>query len=198
MAPRKKLTPRCTICRHPERIRIESARIAGVSLEALATEFGVSRDAVWRHDKSHVKADYRAALIADVPMAELAKRAAEEGVGLLDHLAIVRRTVLSQLLQASALNDWHAVASLSGRATEVLREIGKLTGELTKIGSITINNNQNVMVVNSPLYAEMQSTIIHALASFPDARVAVIEALQAVEQRHSPQLMIEGQLDDAA
>ena len=39
----------CTICKHPERHRIEMLRIGGASLDAVAEKFGVGRDAIHRH-----------------------------------------------------------------------------------------------------------------------------------------------------
>jgi hypothetical protein len=186
MAIRRKLEPKCSVCRHPERVRIEAMRVAGVTLRTLADRFSLSTDAIHRHDKRHVPSDLRVALIADVPLAELAKRAADEGVSLLDNLGIVRRTLMSQMLQASAINDRHATAALSGKALDCLREIGKLTGELSRIGSLTINNNANVTVLNSPVFLDLQLTLIRTLAPFPEARAKVIEAMRDLENKHSP------------
>src|ERR1700756_1836968 len=76
---------RCTVYRHPERHRMEMARVAGVSFEAIAAKFDTpthscKRDAIWRHCRDHLDEAARASYLADVPIQELAARAAEEGV----------------------------------------------------------------------------------------------------------------------
>ena len=45
---------RCAVCHHPERVRIEALRTAGVSLDKLSELFGIHRDAIWRHCERHV------------------------------------------------------------------------------------------------------------------------------------------------
>src|SRR5271154_1358413 len=131
--------PRCSICKHPSRHEIEMAHVAGCSLEAIAQKFGTDahplhRASVHRHVKRHIDDTLRASLLADVPLAELSARAAKEGVSLLDYFALIRSTVISQMLIASGTNDGNRTAVLAGRAVEVLREIGRLSGELSKIG----------------------------------------------------------------
>jgi hypothetical protein len=137
---RKVSTPRCSICRHPDRHAIEMAHVAGCSLEAIAQKFGTDahplhRALVHRHVKRHIDDTLRASLLADVPLAELSARAAKEGVSLLDYFSLVRNTVIDQMLIASGANDGSRTAVLAGRAVEVLREIGRLSGELSKIGT---------------------------------------------------------------
>jgi hypothetical protein len=82
---------------------------------------------------------------------------------------------------AASVGDRNGVAILSGRLLETLREIGKYTGELRNVGTITVNNN--LLVLQSPLFAEAQLAVIGALKDFPDARIAVIRELRALEER---------------
>src|SRR5436190_481247 len=51
---RKLTSKRCQVCRHDERWRIELLRAGGASLEALATKFGLHKDAIHRHWRDHV------------------------------------------------------------------------------------------------------------------------------------------------
>lgn len=119
--------------------------------------------------------------LADTPLRELAARAAEEGVGLIDYFNLVRSTVIQQLLLAASVNDRAATASLSGRAVDVLREIGRLTGEIQRIGNLTINNNTAVFL-NSPAFAQLQEMLIGRLAGFPEALAAVVDGLHELEE----------------
>jgi len=54
------MTTRCSVCQHPEAIEIDAALEAGETLEDIAAEFGVSRNAVHYHKKN----GHRAALDA--------------------------------------------------------------------------------------------------------------------------------------
>src|SRR6266849_5079886 len=115
---RKITRARCTICRHPERARIELARVSGVSLDSIAESFGVQRNAVWRHMGNHVTDADRAIYLADVDLKGLAERANAESLSLLDYLAIVRSTLLQQMQMSAGLNDRSATAALAGRLNE--------------------------------------------------------------------------------
>ena len=126
-----------------------------------------------------MRANYLAGPIA---LHQLAQRAADEGVSLLDYLSIMRSTLFRQFDVAASVGDRNGVGVISGRLLETLREIGRLTGELSKAsGNVTVNNN--LLVLQSPLFAEAQAAVISALAAFPDARVAVIRELRALEER---------------
>lgn len=165
----------------------------GASMRATAKRFGVDYMAVRRHWTTHVTDERRAALIAGpTKLSELADRAAEEGGSLLDHFVILRNTLYRRLDACDEAGDAPQVASLSGRIIEVLREMGRLTGDLTRTG-VTINNN----IFVSPQFAELQAALIEALARHPDARVDVIRAFRTLEARSAPP-MIEGRADAQA
>jgi hypothetical protein len=143
---------------------------------------------VHRHCRGHCDETLKASLLADVPLAELSARAAKEALSLLDYFALMRSTVIQQMLLASA-NDGNRTAVLAGRVVEVLREIGCLSGELSKIGSmVTINNN--VPIFSDPKFIEMQAVADdrpfasrgaerhHRLAVRPERAAIAIEAEQ--------------------
>jgi hypothetical protein len=156
------------------------ARLSGASLDSIAIKFGLKRDAIWRHMEAHVDADRRALLVADVPLKELADKAAAEGVSLLEYFSVVRSTVLSQMIAAASMNDRHGTATLAGRATEVLREIGKLTGEILRsapIGNVT----NNFVLMASPQFVALERMLVEKLAPHPEALRAVLEGLRDLE-----------------
>lgn len=186
-------TPRCAICRHPERVRIEMMRMAGLSLDSIAEKFALGpggRDQVWRHMQRHVTEDEKSVMLADVPIAEAAARAAEEGVSLLDYLALMRSALLQQVRLAASVNDRHGLAAVSGKALDCLREIGRLTGELKGMQPQTIINQQ-INFMASPAFAELQRTLIQALGPYPDAMAAVVGALQGLEAANAQVLTLE-------
>jgi len=124
----------------------------------------------------------RASLLVDIPLSELAARAATEGLSLINYFSLVRSTVVSQMLLAASVNDGNRTAVLAGRAVEVLREIGKITGELSNLASLTINNNNSTIVnMNAPIFVSLQTMLIEKLEPWPDAMSAVIAGLNELE-----------------
>src|SRR4051812_13130603 len=72
--------PRCQVCKHEDRWRIELLRAGGASLDSLAAKFSVDRDAIWRHWQRHVSDESKAGyLCGPIELGKLAERAAEEG-----------------------------------------------------------------------------------------------------------------------
>jgi hypothetical protein len=173
---RRSRSTTCTVCRHPDRVRIEANRLVGVMLKDLAREFGLSIPAIWRHMREHVSAEAKAEILADVPLREIAERAAKEGMSLLDYYGIVRGTVFKQLIAAGSINDRPAVATLAGRAVDVLESIGKLTGELRQLAPQSVTNNTAIFV-NSPVFVQLEEMLVKRLAPHPAALKDVLEGL---------------------
>ncbi|HEY1749583.1 MAG TPA: hypothetical protein VGG11_22840 [Xanthobacteraceae bacterium] len=169
----------CAVCKHRERHRLELLLSGGASLRSVAKRFGVAYHTTRRHWLNHVSAERRTALIAGpTKLSELADRAAEEGGSLLDHFIILRNTLYRRLDACDEAGDSGQVASLSGRIIEVLREMGRLTGDLSRTG---VNITNNIFI--SPQFAELQAALIEALGRHPEARVDVIRAFRALEAR---------------
>jgi hypothetical protein len=179
---RKITRARCSICSHSERARIELARVSGVGLESVAESFGVTRSSIARHMQNHVSDNDRAQYLADVDLADLAKRANAESLSLLDYLAIVRSTLLRQMQMAAGLNDRSGTAALAGRLNETLKLLASLTGELLRLNPHTINHNVTVFM-SSPLYIELEQMLIATLSDHPDALARVVDGLRALSDR---------------
>jgi hypothetical protein len=176
----------CQICCHPERYRIELAHVAGRSIDDLAKEFGPHRDAIWRHMKNHVTAETKIAYLAGpTKLNELANLAADENKSLVEYLAILRSILFGQLDRSAQQNKAAEVAHLGHRTLDVLREIGRLTGELSSFASqnISVINNQSI-ILNSPVIAELQTELLQTLAPYDDARRAVINMFVRLDERH--------------
>lgn len=173
--------PRCPVCNHPERARIETAKAAGVSYRVLAEKFGLSKDSLHRHWTNCVRPETKAELLAGpVKLKELAGKAAEENLSVLESLSIVRARLMHNFLAASEMGDANATATLSGRLLETLREAGRLTGEIARLAPNQTTIINNTMILESPQYARLQLEIINALNPFPEARVAVAAALRRI------------------
>lgn len=153
----------------------------GASVRAICTRFGVQKNACWRHGKLHMSQERRAALIAGpLKMHELAQKAAELDLSLLDYLGLIRSTLLGQFTTAAEVGDRNGVSTVSGRLLECLRMQAQLTGEISKATSTVTNN---VAVINHPVVADLQALLIRTLAPYPEARQAVVIALKEMSAR---------------
>lgn len=193
----------CRVCSHPLRHEIEAARVAGCSLDAIAAKFGVHRDSVWRHQTNYVSAAQKASYLADVDIADVAAKAAKIGGSVIDGLALIRATVLQQMLLAAQCGDGHRTAVLAGRATEVSLAIGKFSGELSELRSLTVNNNVNF--VNSPAFTRLERMLLDRLKRHPAALAEVLEGLAELEgeeggseRRQPPMITVEAANSHAA
>lgn len=102
-------------------------------------------------------------------------------MSLLDYLVIIRSTLMNLMVTAAGCGDRTGSAMLSGRLIECLREIGKLTGELHNISSLSVTNN--TLIMESPIIADLQACIIGALRDFPEARARVLSEMQRMDAR---------------
>jgi hypothetical protein len=172
----------CNVCTHADLALINSALVAGVSVTALAGKYGVSTDSIYRHQRNHITDETRASLVADAPIAELAAMAAEHAGSLLDYLQLVRQTLWRNFQIAAEHGDIAATNNTSRALLEVLREIGRLTGELLASAPITnIQNNHFNLFTQSAAFADLQAMLVTTLSPFPEALAAVVAGLERLD-----------------
>lgn len=178
---------RCAICRHPERARIEALHVAGKSFDKLAEQFGIQRNAIWRHAHRHMSDEAKATyLIGAGKIAQLAEIAAEENHSLVDYLAILRSTLFGQLDRLATENDHVGVNLMAARITEVLRDIARITGQISNLaGSTIINVQNNNVILNSAPFADLQAGLLRVCAAHPEARAAVIGLFSELDRKYS-------------
>jgi hypothetical protein len=178
----KRCGPKCTICLHDERWRIELLRAGGASLDALAKKFEVSRDAIHRHWRDHVSDELKASyLVGPAQLAELAQTAAAEGASVLDHFRAVRTMLMSHMAAVTEAGDARGAAIVASQLVSVLEKIGKVTGEIATIAQGTINVTNNNVLIQSPQFAKVQAAILRALAPHAAARADVVAALRELD-----------------
>ncbi len=172
---------KCSICAHPQRYQIELAIVSGVSRRAIGKKYAISSDAVWRHAHNHVPPERRSELVAGpLKPAELAQRAADEGMTLLEYVAMVRNSLMARFLAASEADDRNGTALIAGRLLDCLRLTAQLSGELSKAGATVTTN---IAILQSPLMADLQSMLIRTLSPYPEARAAVLRGLEELSAR---------------
>lgn len=180
----KKTThPRCKVCRHEERWRIELLRASGASLEALASKFGLDKHSIWRHWTRHVSDEMKAGYLAGpVHLQELASKAADTGTSVLDNLHAIRVVLMSHMASMTEAGDGRGAAYVANVLTGTLEKIARISGELGALATnLTINNHTSVAILENPHWLKVQSVLLRSLAGHPDARASVVSALRALE-----------------
>jgi hypothetical protein len=180
-APGQPVPGKCSVCFHAERARIEALRVNGVSLRVLSEKFGISKDSVSRHFKTHVSRARRAELLAGpARVEELANAAADESKALIDYLSITRSVLFSQFLSAAEAGDRGGVSLIASRLLDALREHGKLTGELRQLSGISITNDV-MNISTSPSFLAFQDGLLRIARAHPEARSEIVRLLRGLE-----------------
>jgi hypothetical protein len=152
----------CTICSHPQRNKIEAALIAAEPNRRIATRFDVDEAAIRRHVADHVHATLARARDA----LEIAR-----GDELLEQVKTVLAKTWALLASAEAeRDDDRALKALAGLDSR-LTLLAKLMGELRE--------QHVVNIVVLPEWQQLRHRVITALIPYPEARTAVIAALEA-------------------
>jgi len=151
----------CTVCSHADVDEIDAALAAGTPMRELASRYGLGKDALSRHGRSHLSGALKP-LTGEVVLSN--------GALVKDRIEILLASVEGVLL--GALADGKGTLSLSA-AREVrmgLELLAKLRGELDE-------RPQVVNIVASQDWIQTRSALFEALAPFPDARLAVASRL---------------------
>jgi hypothetical protein len=154
----------CTVCSHPERAEIDAAAIAGASYRTVAHRFHVTRYALMRHKADHVLPE-----LVKAKQAEDVSRATD----LLEMATTRDKLALALLAAAQRTGDLKTAVSALRVSLTSLELLARLRGEL--------NEQTTVNVLILPEYMAARSALVAALAPFPDARRAVVDALAAIE-----------------
>jgi hypothetical protein len=152
----------CTICSHPERAKIEAALVQAEPNLRIAARFRVHESVIRRHVQEH----FHATLARARDALEIAR-----GDELLDQVKTVLAKTWVLLARAEANQDddrtLKALAGLDSRLTLLARLMGEL------------REQQMVNIVVLPEWRQLRQRVITALMPYPNARAAVVAALDA-------------------
>jgi hypothetical protein len=151
----------CTICEHADREAIDRALVGDSSNLSVSSLFAVSEQALRRHKANH--------LPAKLVMAQAAEEIAQAD-DLLGQMQDLQARTLAVLEAAESTNQHRTALSAIREARSNLELLAKLLGEL--------DERPQVNVLISPT---VQTAIIAALGPYPEARLAVADALQGLE-----------------
>ena len=164
------MPPKCTICIHPEREQIDRDLLAGVSLRNIAERCSVSTTALHRHKNGgHIaRALTQAREVEEVARADT----------LLDQVHALLDKARSLTDQAEVAGDLRTALAGIREVRGVLELMAKVTGEI-QAGPV-------VGIIMSPEWTAIRTAILQALEPHPDARQAVLHALDQLPASTPP------------
>ncbi len=150
----------CSVCAHTSRHAIDTALVAGGTLRDIARQFGLSKDAVARHQADHLPT----ALVAAAGAVET-----RQALDVLQQLRTINGAALTVLRDARAAGDGELMLKAIDRVHRQVELQAKLLGDL--------DERPTINVLLSPEWAQLRGQLVAALAPFPEARVAVAAVL---------------------
>jgi hypothetical protein len=159
------------VCAHPQRGRIDFLIVTadgsnGTGRRPLATKFGVSDRAIYRHAKNCISQEYRAAVLAGPFRSEhdLRELAAEEGQSVLINYRAIFNGHRSRWLYALEVGNDEAMVRHGRAMSEMLWKIGQLTREFAPGPTTAIQN-----IFMTPDYYNFERRAISVLRRHPEA-----------------------------
>jgi hypothetical protein len=179
----------CSVCKHPERGRIDYLRATGAALKPLAAKFGLKPSALYNHCRKHVSSEYIAAVrIGPLQSEEQLRRlCSEHGGSVIENLMAIYGGLASRWLSAFEAGDDGTLSLLTQRLHKNLELRARLTHELLPPGPTSVTNN---ILLNDPGYVRAITRIAEALRPYTDARQAVASVLRSLDA--GDRLLIEG------
>jgi hypothetical protein len=184
MSPR--IGSRCTVCRSKHKHEIDIALANGISHRAIGLRFGLSHYAVGRHADRHLSPQMKAALlIARAPTAvDLEELRRTEGEGLLASLRTQRARLETVQDMAMKYADVRAAVSVEGAITNNLALVAKLVGAI-----VNLSETRHTSILITADYLKLRSAIVRALKPYPEAAMAVSQALHVLESEAAADML---------
>ena len=151
---------KCSVCEHIQVKEIDKSLVNGTGLRKIAKRFSLSTTAVYRHKKHLNGTLIKASEIKKITHAD----------NLMEQISNLQSRALNILSKTEQAQDWRAATGAIREARGCLELLCRLAGELKEV--------QTVNVIVSPQWVELRTTIIEALEPHPEAKFAVLGALQ--------------------
>lgn len=185
----------CKICKHPQRAEIDRVLVRNESgYRTLAKRFGISASSLYRHLKNHLPELIAQGMKAEKPVERkhappvteiippahaeelfrehhaLHQRSTEQAIDAVAQLKAINAACLEVLKQARA----------DGKPSILLKAVDRIARQIELqarlLGQIQEGHTINVAVL--PEWHGIRQRILEALHPYPDARLAVVRALQ--------------------
>lgn len=156
---------KCQVCVHPEVKAIDEAIVNGVSMRELVQRYGLSKDSLYRHKNKHLpKAIVKAQEVKEVAVAD----------SLLGQVKDLQAKTLGILSRHEGKNDRIALSAIR-EARSNLDLLGRILGEIDDSPKVAV-------LVANPEWVHLRTLIIEALEPYPEAKRAVVYAIQSAKE----------------
>ncbi len=156
---------KCAVCIHQDRDLIDQRLVSGLSVRAVADEFGIGRMSVQRHRANHLPAEMvKAKQLTEVDQAD---KLLERVEGLYDKALRIQE-------QAESEQKYQAAVGAIKEARSSLELIAKLVGEL--------KSGTHINLTYSPQWVSLRQILVQTLEPYPEIRGQVVEALEEAEK----------------
>ncbi|MBF0588707.1 MAG: hypothetical protein HQL53_06230 [Magnetococcales bacterium] len=153
----------CSVCAHKRIKAINKALVKGEALRAISRQYKLSKDALRRHKAAHLpKAMAKAQEASEVV----------HGNDLLGQLAALQEDARRISKKAESAKNFNAALAGVRELVRIVELLAKMQGELQEAPQV------NLFV--SAEWVSVQAVVVKALEPFPDARQAVVKALEGV------------------
>lgn len=159
---------RCTVCAHEMREIIDTLLIEGKTPKRrIATQFGLNEGSIRWHEKHHLSED----LVKSHKALQIA-----QSDNLLDKIIYLQREALEILQESRDNKENHTALNAIGRTAQLIELQGELLGKLDRAPV--------QMIINSPVWIQLQQVILEATKDAPDIRKRIAEHFSALA-KHS-------------
>ncbi len=184
---------KCTICEHPRVRQIDFALLGSDGYRKVAGRFGLSPSAVWRHRRNHVpeliaeglKLMPEEAAESLPPQAGTGRPKAASSPAGSEQLTPRQQHAIETVQQIKAINSASLEVLAEAREKKqpavVLRAVDRVARQIeldVRVHGKGEEGLEGVAVTSLPEWAQLRTTILRALKPFPEARLAVAEALK--------------------
>ena len=161
----------CTICTHPEHEAINQALVGTASIRDIAAVYRVSQDALSRHKADHLP--LTVAKAEATRQVEQARGVVDAGLDVVAQLRAINGVTLNVLKEARERHDGELALKAVDRVQRQIELQAKLLGDL--------DERPHVNILVAPEFVRIQTVLLGALKPYPDARLAVAQALRELE-----------------
>jgi hypothetical protein len=162
------VTPRCTVCTHEQAAAINRELVRSVPVRDIAQRYGLNKSSVHHHGKTHLP------------------HVVQDGMSLLEEKEEEKmRVALDVVGQLKAANEavWEVFneAKDEGNRADRLWAVDRIQKQLVLQAKLLGDIGGFKTQVNILIAPQVQQVILSALDPYPQARVAVAEALRGIE-----------------
>jgi hypothetical protein len=153
---------KCSVCKHPKRAEIDRLLLSGEGTNrSIAKDYGLNHNAVQRHRSRHI-----------APALVKAKEHREiiEANSVMGDVQMLRTRAIALLDQAESEGDVKLACTALREVRGIIELLAKVSGELETKTEINIIQNNT--------WIEIRTCVIDALKPYPEARNAVVHALE--------------------